>query len=240
MPICVWLAISRAMFTRRTSKSTKVVALGSRRVVDRIAVFEARIAGNGKTHDHDAAAVGRRLDGGRLEDVVERIDIDVVESVLHIEGHAEAGRGRIHHLDGVLLGIPRSITVILLERRTDDLAAARRKAERQHVVLHRELPASASRAATRSAPIAATCCSRRAARATESTRGESRRIGFNDRLCGSQRILVGLPFGHLLLVFLLFFRIEVGKAHEEQGNYDTTNDRFFYPSNYVSSLLSAD
>ena len=125
------------------------------------------------------------------------------------------------------LGIPRSITVILLERRTDDLAAARRKAERQDVVLHRELPGLGLPGRHEIGTHRGNLLLTAGRQGNGIPRGESRRIGFNDRLCGSQRILVGLPFGHLLLVFLLFFRIEVGEAHEEQGNYDNTNDRFF-------------
>ena len=40
------------------------------------------------------------------------------------------------------------------------------------------------------------------------------------------RILVGLPNGHFLLIFLLFPGIEVGESHKEKRHDDNTPNRF--------------
>ena len=117
------------------------------------------------------------------------------------------------------------IALVILQRHARHLAAARRETHCHHVVLHREL-----------LRFGLTGRSERRAQRLHLTfahGGGRHRIRRGNRLSGGgrrhgrgrgQRILIGLPPGHLLLVFLLFLRIHIGEAQKEHRHYGNSDN----------------
>ena len=178
-------------------------------------------------------AGGRRLRLG-LEDVVQRVDRNVPQPVLHVEREPETRRRRVHQFDLLVAFAARGVFGVVLQRDARDLTAAGRETHRNHVVLHRELLGFRL----------AGCRQRLAQRLhlTFAHRGRSvpvrrpgphfaygRRIGGRNR--GPHRAGNGIHIGVIRLflfqIFLLLLAVDVGESQKEDRHDGNAYDRFF-------------
>ena len=208
----------------------EVVALGHLLIIYKVLIFEPGIRCHGQAHHHPPG-IAFDLLGLRPEDIVHRVDLDVVQPVLHVERKVEPGTRGIHQLDQLVTLAAGCILGIILERHARDPAAAGRKGHDHHIVLDGKLlrlrvtrtgEVFAQRSDLLPAYGIGGICRSLGRSRIRSRHGRTVGYGNYGARRSGHRILIGLIRGHFLLIFLLLFGIEIGEPQEKRRHDDNT------------------